>query len=91
MAPDNGPLGATMPNETPRELPMIQQLKDEIRGSGRSLKQLARDAGVGADQLSRFLRDERTLTLPAVAKICGALGLELVRRAPAQKRKRGAT
>ena len=72
-----------MPKKTPGELPLIQQLRDEIRNSGESLNQLGRNAGIGPDQLSRFLRGERTLTLPAVAKVCEALGLELMRRTPA--------
>jgi DNA-binding phage protein len=67
------------------ELPLIEQLRDEIRNSGQSLNQLARNAGLGPDQLSRFLRGERTLTLPAVAKVCEALGLGLSRQRPVKE------
>jgi hypothetical protein len=56
-------------------------------GSGLSLNQLGKDAGVGADRLSRFLRDDRTLTLPAAEKICRVLGLELAPLRPARKKK----
>jgi transcriptional regulator with XRE-family HTH domain len=59
---------------------LIDQLKEAIRGSGQTLRQLGRAAGVSADQISRFLRDHRTLTLPAVAKLCQALDLQLVRK-----------
>jgi transcriptional regulator with XRE-family HTH domain len=65
------------------EPPLIKQLRDEIQNSGQSLNQLARNAGVEPAQLSRFVRGERTLTLPAVAKVCQALGLELTRTKPA--------
>ncbi len=73
-----------MPKQTTGDLPLIRQLREVIRNSGQSLNQLARASGIGPDQLSRFLRGERTLTLPAVAKVCDALGLELTRRTPAE-------
>jgi transcriptional regulator with XRE-family HTH domain len=59
-----------------------EQLKEAVRESGLSLNQIEKASGVGREQLSRFLRDQRTLTLPAVAKLCKALGLELARRRP---------
>jgi hypothetical protein len=56
---------------------VIRQLQDAIRQSGRSLRDLARETDVGADRLSRFMRGQRSLTLPGVAKLCDVLGLEL--------------
>ena len=35
-------------------------------------------------QLSRFMRGERTLTLPTAEKICRVLNLELAERPPAK-------
>jgi transcriptional regulator with XRE-family HTH domain len=65
---------------------LIDQLREAIRGSGLSLNQLGKDTGVGADRLSRFLRDKRTLTLPAAEAICRVLGLGLVLVRPARKK-----
>jgi DNA-binding phage protein len=54
-----------------------RQLRDAIARSGRSLNQLAQDAGVSDSQLSRFMRGERTLTMETAAALCRALGLHL--------------
>jgi plasmid maintenance system antidote protein VapI len=54
------------------------QLRSALRGCGMSLNQLAAATGVHKAQLSRFLRQERTLTLIAAAKLCAHLGLRLV-------------
>jgi len=57
---------------------LIARLKDAIRGCGLSLNKLAKEADISNDQLSRFMRDERTLTLPIAEKVCQALGLDLL-------------
>jgi transcriptional regulator with XRE-family HTH domain len=63
-----------------RERPTVTEtLKAEIQGSGRNLSQLARDSGVSAGQLSRFVRGERMLTGEAIDKLCSTLGLRLAR------------
>jgi DNA-binding phage protein len=69
---------------------LVEQLKDAIRGSGRSLTQLSKDCGVATPQLSRFMKGERTLTLPNAEKICRALGLHLapVPEGPPPKQRR---
>ena len=59
---------------------MEQQLREAIAGCGLSLNQLSQAAGVDRGMLSRFLREERTLTLAVVAKVCKALGLSLVKK-----------
>jgi transcriptional regulator with XRE-family HTH domain len=64
---------------------LVEQLREAIRDSGQSLNQLGKAAGVGPNQLSRFMRGERTLTLPVAEKICAALGLGL---APLRSRPR---
>jgi transcriptional regulator with XRE-family HTH domain len=58
-------------------LPVVHQLRDAIRASGVSLNELGRRTGVSEGQLSRFLRGDRTLTLPAAARVCLYFGLEL--------------
>jgi hypothetical protein len=58
-------------------LPVVHQLQDAIRASGLSLNELGRRTGVSEGQLSRFLRGDRTLTLPAAARVCLFFGLEL--------------
>jgi transcriptional regulator with XRE-family HTH domain len=57
---------------------VIEQLREAIRRDGRSLNKLAQASGVGDDQLSRFMGGKRSLTLPAVEKICRALRLGLL-------------
>jgi transcriptional regulator with XRE-family HTH domain len=61
-----------------KELPLVESLREAIRNSGMSISELGRKAGVSQPQLSRFLNGERTLTLPAAAKVCQTLGLRLI-------------
>jgi transcriptional regulator with XRE-family HTH domain len=56
---------------------LADQLRQAIMGCEMSLNQLAKETGVSAAQLSRFLRKERSLNLAAVMKICTYLGLRL--------------
>ncbi len=56
--------------------PMEKTLRDAVKGYG-SNRRLAAEAGIGADQLSRFLRNERTLRLDTAGKLAGVLGLTL--------------
>jgi transcriptional regulator with XRE-family HTH domain len=65
---------------------MTKVIQDTIRDSGLSVLEVARRAGITQGQLSRFMRDERTLTLPAAEKVCRVLGLEL-RPVPKRTRK----
>jgi transcriptional regulator with XRE-family HTH domain len=60
-------------------LPLVNELQRAIKESGLSLNQLGKQAGVSQAQLSRFVRGERTLTLPAAAKLCLFLGLRLAK------------
>jgi transcriptional regulator with XRE-family HTH domain len=58
---------------------LVEQLRERIGKSGLNLKELGEAAGVDPSQLSRFMRAERSLTLPVVEKLCAALGLRLTR------------
>jgi transcriptional regulator with XRE-family HTH domain len=57
---------------------VVRQLRDAIRGSGRTLNELGRAAKVSPGQLSRFLKEERDITLEVAGRLCGVLGLHLV-------------
>jgi DNA-binding phage protein len=61
-----------------------EQLREAIRKSGRSLNQIGKDAGVGSDRLSRFMREERHLRSDAIDRLCTALGLRLSPSAPSK-------
>ena len=63
---------------------MTKILQEAIRNNGLPLMEIARLAGITPGQLSRFMRDERTLTLPVADKVCRVVGLQLV---PVKKRK----
>lgn len=56
---------------------LAEQLKQAIRDSGLSLSELGQQSAVSHTVLSRFMRNERTLTLPLAAKVSRALGLQL--------------
>jgi transcriptional regulator with XRE-family HTH domain len=60
-----------------QEVPLAAELQRFILESGMSLNQLGQRTGVSQGQLSRFVRGNRTLTLPAVDKICRFFGLKL--------------
>jgi plasmid maintenance system antidote protein VapI len=60
------------------------QLKRAVLEAPVSRYRLARISGLSEAQLSYFVNGKRSLTLPAAARLAGALGLEL-----RPKRKRG--
>ena len=57
-----------------------EQLRRAIEGSGMSQNQLSLLSGVNRAQISRFVKDERTLTLASAEKIAEALEMELKKR-----------
>ncbi len=63
-----------------RNTTISQALQEAMAKSGVSLAGLERATGISADVLSRFVRGERTLTLPTADKLARHLGLELVKR-----------
>ena len=52
-------------------------IRRAVSNHGTSLNELHRQCGVPVGVLSRFMRRERTLTLPTAEKLCDALGLHL--------------
>src|ERR1700722_11300828 len=71
------------------ESDLIDVLKQAIRECGLSLSEIARRSGVDHPRLSRFLRDERTLTLPAAAKVCAVVGVRVIQERPANETETG--
>jgi transcriptional regulator with XRE-family HTH domain len=70
-------------------LPLIDEIRQAIKESELSLTELGRKTSVSQPQLSRFLSGQRTLTLPAAARLCRFLGLKLVKEgAPVTKGER---
>lgn len=63
--------------------PLSEGLQRAIAASGMSLNQIGKAAGVSQAQLSRFVRGDRTLTLPVADRLCGLFGLALTRAAGA--------
>jgi transcriptional regulator with XRE-family HTH domain len=57
-----------------------KQLKQAIKKSKMSRYKIAKEAGLTESQLSYFVNDERSLTLPAAAKLAKVLGLELIEK-----------
>ena len=57
--------------------PLTSVLRDAIQASGISLAELSRQTGISTPQLSRFVRGERTLTLPLVEKLMAYFGLKV--------------
>jgi hypothetical protein len=66
--------------------PMTAMIRKAMVASGMSLGEMERRSGVSRAQLSRFASGTRSLTLPAVEKLCPVLGLKLVADEPATKR-----
>jgi plasmid maintenance system antidote protein VapI len=58
--------------------PLIGVLKETIRDCGLPMSELAKRTGVSHPQLSRFVRGERTLTLPAAERLVQFFRLRLV-------------
>jgi transcriptional regulator with XRE-family HTH domain len=54
-----------------------RKLREAVKAHGNN-SELASQAGLTADMLSRFTREERTLRLPSAGKLAAALGLVLV-------------
>ena len=62
---------------------VCDQLRDAIRGSGKTHYRIGKDAGCKPEIVSRFVRGERDITGKTFAKLAAALGLTLV---PARER-----
>lgn len=53
-------------------------LRKAMVDSGRAVNEIAAAADVPQSGLSRFIRGERTLTLPIASRLCKSLGLGLI-------------
>lgn len=58
-----------------RDSMAADDLRAAIAGSGLSIREIARRAGVDPGVVSRFVRDVRTVALPTADKLAAALGL----------------
>ena len=56
---------------------LSQALRDALRASGKSMYQIARDAGVAQIVVSRFLSGERDIRMATADRLAEALGLKL--------------
>lgn len=56
---------------------IVETLRKAMKNSGLNITQLEKLSGVDKGQISRFLNEERTLTLESAEKIAKVLGLEL--------------
>ena len=89
----------TRDDDSASETELETQFREKIKNSGLSLSELCRRSGVDKGMLSRFLRQERTLTLATVGKVCAVLGLRLtegdseeqLKQKPAGRRRGGAS
>jgi plasmid maintenance system antidote protein VapI len=62
---------------------LVEVLRREILGAGKSVFAVAKEARVSQPILSRFLSGKRGITLATAERLCRSLGLEL-RRASAE-------
>jgi transcriptional regulator with XRE-family HTH domain len=62
---------------------LVEVLRREILGAGKSVFAVAKEARVSQPILSRFLSGKRGITLATAERLCHSLGLEL-RRAPVE-------
>ena len=58
------------------ESSISDQLRERIEESDLSLRELGRLAGIDVSQLSRFINEQRDLTLAAAGRLCHVLGLQ---------------
>jgi len=56
---------------------LAESLRAAIQADDRTPYRLAKESGVSAAMLSRFIRGERDLTLTTAGKLCAVLGLKL--------------
>ena len=68
----------TQPGGRQTTMSIQTELRDAIKKSGLTHYRLAKDAGVNAGVIDRFVREERDLRLGTAAKIAVVLGLRLI-------------
>jgi MoxR-like ATPase len=62
----------------PRLDSISEELREAIRASDRSVRQIADDAGLSDELLSRFLSGERDIRMATADKLAETLGLKLI-------------
>lgn len=62
------------------ESKLVAALRDAIVSSGLSHYRIAKDAGITADIVSRFVSGERQMKIESAGRIAEVLGLELIPR-----------
>ena len=65
--------------------PIVDELRQAIKESCYTLKDINRGCGVSDTILSRFMRSERSPSLNAASLVCDFLGLRLCRKAGEKK------
>jgi plasmid maintenance system antidote protein VapI len=63
---------------------LVEVLRREILGAGKSVFAVAKEAHVSQPILSRFLSGKRGITLQTAERLCLSLGLELRRTTPSE-------
>jgi transcriptional regulator with XRE-family HTH domain len=58
---------------------LAEDMRRAIEESGITMYKLSQDSGVDRSQLSRFMRNERDLSLTVADKLCEVLGMKLTR------------
>ena len=61
---------------------LAEAIRETIRGSGKTLGQLAAVTAVDKSALSRFLRSERTITVETADRLLAALGYAVSLKGP---------
>ncbi len=69
-------------NAMPRKQNMANVLRQAVKRSGVSRRELCRVAGVDCGNVSRFMAGKHGLTLESVERPAGVLGLRLVQDEP---------
>ena len=64
---------------------LIETIREEFRKSGRSMKSVAEEAGLGYGNVHRIINTTDRVSLATADKVCRVLGLKLV---ASRKRKR---
>ncbi|MEO2017446.1 MAG: helix-turn-helix domain-containing protein [Fuerstiella sp.] len=60
-----------------KRIPIDTALREAVQKSGMTVYAVARDSGVEKSQLTRFVNEERSLTLPTAEKLAAFFHLEL--------------
>ena len=68
---------------------LTDQLRQAIETAERSRYVIARETGIDQATLSRFMHGKGGLSMDGLDRLAECLGLELVAKPPARKRKKG--